>query len=143
VIFSFLLWFAAWRIRLKLFFVTRKNPSLLDEFIDGDTSIQVQTKDKKSLRCFVLQKSTKKRISFHSFAKELEQPSLTVIFPDGNTAREIISALRKDKSQIFNFIQEQKLTMEGDFSILQKLFAIKEKMEASSIQKSNSNLDNK
>ena len=136
MIFSFLLWFAAWQIRLKLFFARRKNPSIIDEFLENDIILQIQTQDKKSLRCYVISKH-----GFNSFSTASENPSLTVTFPDGKTAKNIISAVRKDKSQVFTFIQEQKFTMEGDFSILQKLFALKEKIDGNSASNATSNSD--
>lgn len=125
MLFSFLLWLAAWRIRLKLFFVFRKHPSIRQELLNENISLQIQTIDKKHLRCFVLNQTR-----FKSFTRELDQPNIKVIFPDAKIAREVFKAMREDKSQIFTFIQEKKVNIEGDFSVLQKLFLIKEKIDA-------------
>jgi len=127
MIFSLLLWFAAWRIRLKLFFVFRKHPNLLNDLLNENISLQIQTSDKTSSRCFILEYGV-----FKSFKKELIDPGIKVIFPNGKIAREVFKAMRQDKSQIFTFIQEKKVTIEGDFSILQKLFLLKEKIDENS-----------
>lgn len=122
--FSFLLWLAAWRIRLKLFFAFRKYPELRNELLNDVISIQVETVDKKHSRCFTLAHA-----KFKSSRHELDSPSIKVIFPNETIAREVFKAMREDKSRIFTFIQEKKVNMEGDFSILQKLFLLKEKLD--------------
>jgi hypothetical protein len=127
MILSFLLWLAAWRIRLKLFFVYKKFPDIREELVKESFSMQIQTLDKKNLRCFVL-----KHAIFKSFTAEMESPSIKIIFPDAKVAREVFKAVRKDKSQIFTFIQEQKVSIEGDFTTLQKLFLLKERIDGPS-----------
>lgn len=124
--FSFLLWLVAWRIRVKLFFAFRKHPELRSELINDIISIQVETFDEKHIRSYVLAHA-----KFTSSRQKLDSPSIKVIFPNETTAREVFKALREDKSKIFTFIQEKKMNMEGDFSILQKLFSLKEKLDGS------------
>ena len=104
--FSLLLWIISWYLRFKLLIVFKKLPSIKEELQRETIFIQVQTQNQESLRSFVLQNGV-----YQSFRKELELPGLLITFPDGKTGREVFKALRKDKNQIFNLIQEKKIAI--------------------------------
>ena len=125
MIFKLFLWLLAWRLRIRIFLALRKDPGLQAFLSERDIALQVQTIDQKTVRCFIILKG-----KFNSFSHALEQGNVVkVSFKDSKSARQIISELRKDKSQVFAMIQEQKIIFEGDFSVLQTLFALKERLE--------------
>jgi hypothetical protein len=129
MIFKLFLWLLAWRLRLKLFLALRKDAGLQQFLTENDLALQVQTIDQKAVRCFIIRNG-----KFNSFSHALDQDNVVkVSFKDGKNARNIISELRKDKSQIFAMIQEQKIIFEGDFSVLQKFFALKERLDQASL----------
>lgn len=125
MIFKFSLWLLALRIRIRLFLARRKDPQLQTLLSESDIALQVQTLDQKTVRCFIISKG-----KFSSVGRALNQNNVVkVSFKDSQSAREITSELRKDKSQVFAMIQEQKIFFEGDFSALQKLFVLKERLD--------------
>ena len=131
MIFKLFLWLLAWRLRIRIFLALRKDPGLQQFLSERDIALQVQTVDQKTIRCFIILKG-----KFNSFSHSLEQNNVVkVSFKDSKSARHIISELRKDKSQVFAMIQEQKIIFEGDFSVLQTLFTLKERLDQLQVHK--------
>ena len=57
--------------------------------------------------------------------------AITFTFKNNSDAFKIVRALKKEKEKIFEFIQEQRVKIEGDFSVLQTLLQLKDKLDNS------------
>ncbi len=124
IVLAALLWFASLRVKLKLFLAYRRNSHLKQELAEDRFLIHIRIEEDSFSRGFRFQES---KLSY--FKPSTKECDLCVLFPSKSIALEAVLAIAKDKSQIFNLIQEQKLKVEGDFSLVQTLLLTKEKID--------------
>ncbi len=129
MLFSFLLWLMALRIKLRLFFVSIFHKALFTELKTLRLGLQIQSKDRDIVRSIMLDHGKVSSTARPLSDEQKTNPHLIVSFAQASEAPTIFKTLKNNKEQIFNFIQEQKILIEGDMSVLQTLFALKEKME--------------
>jgi len=129
MLFSFLLWLIALRIKFRLFLISIFQKALFEEIKTLSIALQVQSKDRDIVRSLILSQGKVSSAAKPLSETQKNNPHLVVSFSKADEAPSIFRTLKNNKEQIFNFIQEQKILIEGDMSVLQTLLALKEKME--------------
>ena len=126
MLFSILLWLMLWRLRFRLFLLKVRKRASWEEVCQHTLNIGIKTVDDRVDKNFSF--TGGKFLTTN--AENQENESLTVIFKNSREAIQIARALRKDKHQIFSFIQDQKIKIEGNLGLIQTAFQIKETLDA-------------
>lgn len=125
MLFRFLFWLMTLRVNFKLKRKMAKNKELAELISKEGFSVQIETDCKKVSRYFELTGA-----GFSSNNGVLPESTIQIRLADAKSLWRIMRELRRDKSQIFNYIQNKELFFEGDFSVLQRMFTIKEMLDA-------------
>lgn len=95
-------------------------------------TVQVQTQDKRFNRTIILEQGRlhlkKEQSSTEDSPKEHH---IQIVFDNTKDAFKLSNELRKDKHKIFTMIQDQKVMIKGDFSVIQSIFSFKELLDNS------------
>ena len=103
--FRMLLWFLS-KLMQK---AAKKNPKFREQLSGQDMAFQLQTKDGKAVRQFVV-----KDEKVFSKGKAHSDPAFTISFKDAQTVLKIMTS--KDRNAFMRGIQEKDIKIDGDLS---------------------------
>ncbi len=126
--FGLFLWLVFWRLRLRLLWLSFTKPHIFQELAKEAFALQIQTLQNDIVRYFILVDG-KLRSKAQPLDSSVNLPSMIVSFTHPKEALEITFALKKEKHLLFNFIQDKKILIEGDFNLIQVAMSIKEKLD--------------
>jgi len=105
--------FALWALGLRLWWLSRYNAEVQERLVGKDFIFQFQTKDGSVGRYLVV-----KNNRVNSRGGVHPQPSIAIQFQDANYAIEAFKAQAKDQMAMMKGVQEQKIAIVGDYSLL-------------------------
>lgn len=131
MLFTLLFWLAVTRLRLRLFLLSLFEKATFANVQTLGFAVQVQTQDRGFDRTIILEQGKLHLLKAQAALKETspEEKHIKVIFDNTQDAFKLSNELRKDKHKIFNMIQEQEITIQGDFSLIQTIFSFKEMLD--------------
>ncbi|HET8704719.1 MAG TPA: helicase [Pseudomonadales bacterium] len=104
---------ALWFLGLRLWWLSRFNPEVQERLVDKDFIFQFQTKDGSAGRYLIV-----KNNRINSRGGVHAQPNVAIQFQDADYALEAFKAQAKDQMAMMKGVQEQKIAIVGDYSLL-------------------------
>lgn len=98
-----------WALKLLMKRSAKRNLKFQDKIKDEQLAFQIQTKDKKVIRHYVID-----GLSISSQAQAHPKPDFCIIFCDGKTGFEIMTS--KDKNAFMRSIQDKQTQIEGNLA---------------------------
>lgn len=105
--FKMLLWYMARRMEI----LARTHPEFIAKLHGRDFVLQLQTEGSSTVRYFQVQHNR-----VHSRAEAHPKPDLAITFKYGDYGFKVLTA--SDKNLFMHGVQEQKIKVDGDFTLL-------------------------
>ena len=120
-------WLALIRIKFRLLRLRFFRNALFREVSAFSFLMRIRTRDERFDQYLSFENG--KVRTFSQADHEIPANVLTVTFNNTSEAFSISKEVRQEKEKIFEFIQQQKVVMEGDFAVLQTIFSVKEVLD--------------